>query len=111
MFERGVVAEVAAVEDIGPTASKAIGFQLIRSLLAGAIDISACREAIKQQTRNYAKRQMTWFRRHSYELVAADSSVDFLIATFRREISEFGCKPQISQIRIRCDSGGDDSAG
>jgi tRNA dimethylallyltransferase len=84
MFEHGVVAEVAAVEAIGPTASRAIGFQLIRSLLAGTIDTATCREAIKQQTRNYAKRQMTWFRRPPYELVPAASSVDFIIATFRR---------------------------
>ena len=63
MFEHGVIAEVAAVEAIGSTAAQAIGFQQIRSLLAGTIDISSCRDAIKQQTRNYAKRQMTWFRR------------------------------------------------
>lgn len=89
MFERGVVAEVAAVEEIGPTACKAIGFQLIRSLLADLIDISSCREAIKQQTRHYAKRQMTWFRRPPYELVAADCSVEFLTQIFRRRMSEF----------------------
>jgi tRNA dimethylallyltransferase len=86
MFEHGVVAEVAAVSDIGATASQAIGFQLIRSFLAGALDISACREAIKQQTRNYAKRQMTWFRRHPYQLVPANSSLDLLVTTFRNEI-------------------------
>jgi tRNA dimethylallyltransferase len=89
MFECGVVAEVAAVEAIGSTASKAIGFQLIRSLLTGAIDISNCREAIKQQTRNYAKRQMTWFRRQPCALFSAESSVDSLIAIFRRRYSEF----------------------
>jgi tRNA dimethylallyltransferase len=86
MFEREVVAEVAAVSEIGATASQAIGFQVIRSFLAGALDISACREAIKQQTRNYAKRQMTWFRRHSYQLVPANSSLDRLITVFRGEI-------------------------
>jgi tRNA dimethylallyltransferase len=93
MFERGVVAEVADVEAIGPTASKAIGFELIRSLLAGTIDISNCREAIKQQTRHYAKRQMTWFRRPPYEIVAAESSAEFLTATFRRRLSEWA-KPR-----------------
>jgi tRNA dimethylallyltransferase len=85
MFEQGVVAEVAAVEAIGSTASRAIGFQLIRSLLAGAIDFSTCSDGIKQQTRNYAKRQMTWFRRPPYKLVPAESSVDFVIATFRHQ--------------------------
>jgi len=92
MFERGVVGEVAAVKAIGPTASKAIGFQLIRSLLAGAIDISICRETIKQQTRNYGKRQMTWFRRQPGELFAAESSVDFLVAAFRRRLSGLASK-------------------
>jgi tRNA dimethylallyltransferase len=86
MFEQGVVAEVAAVEAIGSTASRAIGFQLIRSLLAGAIDLSTCSDGIKQQTRNYAKRQMTWFRRPPYKLVPAESSVDFVIATFRHQM-------------------------
>jgi tRNA dimethylallyltransferase len=89
MFEQGVVAEVAAVEAIGPTASKAIGFQLIRSLLAGTIDISTCREVMKQQTRHYAKRQMTWFRRWPYEIIAAESSAEFLTTAFRRRLSEF----------------------
>ncbi len=88
MFEHGVVAEVAAVEAIGSTAAQAIGFQQIRSLLAGTIDISSCKDAIKQQTRNYAKRQMTWFRRPPYELVPAESSTDFVIATFRRRLLE-----------------------
>jgi tRNA dimethylallyltransferase len=90
MFERGVVAEVAAVDAIGSTASKAIGFQLIRSLLAGTIDISRCREAMKQQTRRYAKRQMTWFRRSPYESLPADSSVDFVVAIFRERLSRCG---------------------
>jgi tRNA dimethylallyltransferase len=90
MFERGVVAEVAAVEAIGPTASKAIGFQLIRSLLAGTIDMSHCRDAMKQQTQNYAKRQMTWFRRSPYESLPADSSVDFVVATCRERLSRLG---------------------
>jgi tRNA dimethylallyltransferase len=92
MFERGVVAEVAAVQAIGPTASKAIGFQLIRSLLAGAIDIAVCKQTIKQQTRNYGKRQMTWFRRQPGELFAADSSVDFLVAAFRSRLTELPSK-------------------
>ena len=102
MFERGVVAEVAAVEAIGSTASQAIGFQLIRSLLAGTIDISSCREAIKQQTRNYAKRQMTWFRRPPYELVSADSSVDFLVATLPASIVGIRYSAEVIRLRVNC---------
>ena len=87
MFAHGVVKEVAGVKAIGKTASKAIGFSLIRSFLAGQIDETTCRELICQQTRQYAKRQMTWFRRQPYEFVAAESSVDRLIETFRRRFS------------------------
>jgi tRNA dimethylallyltransferase len=90
MFEHGVVAEVAAVEEIGETASKAIGFPLIRALVDGAIDIPTCKQAIKQQTRGYAKRQMTWFRRQPYEQVDAETSSDYLVATLRGRIEESG---------------------
>jgi tRNA dimethylallyltransferase len=88
MFAHGVIQEVAAVEAIGPTASQAIGFSLIRSLLAGRIDENSCRESICQQTRQYAKRQSTWFRRHLYECVSAESAVEHLITTFRRAFPE-----------------------
>lgn len=62
MFARGVVDEVAAVKDAGPTASQAIGFREIQALLRGEIDRTQCREAIVLATRRYAKRQLTWFR-------------------------------------------------
>lgn len=84
MFERGVILEVAAVEAVGPTASKAIGFSLIRSLLAGVIDAPSCKEAIQRQTRNYAKRQMTWFRHQPYEVVSAEAGVERAIELFQQ---------------------------
>ena len=84
MFAHGVIPEVAAVEAIGPTASQAIGFKLIRSLLAGAIDAESCKEAIQRQTRSYAKRQMTWFRRQPYEVVSAETGAERAIALFKR---------------------------
>ena len=84
MFEQGVVEEVAAVGAIGPTASQAIGFKLIRSLIAGTIDAGQCRQAIQQQTRNYAKRQTTWFRHRPYEIVSAESGVKRAVDLYRR---------------------------
>jgi len=90
MFARGVVEEVAAVEQIGSTASQAIGFSLIRRLLAGEINKSSCRNLICEQTRQYAKRQTTWFRRQQYEFVPAEGCLDHLIGTFRRRFSDSG---------------------
>ena len=84
MFEQGVVAEVSAVAAIGPTASQAIGFKLIRSLIAGTIDAHRCRETIQQQTRNYAKRQMTWFRHQPYEITSVEAGAKRATHLFQR---------------------------
>lgn len=67
MFEAGVEQEVAALAGrLSRSAEKAIGVREIQSLLRGDIDQKACREAITVATRQYAKRQMTWFRRETW---------------------------------------------
>lgn len=95
MFEQGVVAEVAAVEAIGPTASQAIGFKLIRSLIAGTINAHRCRETIQQQTRNYAKRQMTWFKHQPYEITSVEAGAKRAIHLFQQllEVGEISNRP------------------
>jgi tRNA dimethylallyltransferase len=80
MFKSGVVEEVRSVTDISPTASQAIGFREIRSLLAGEFSQAECISFIQQQTRNYAKRQLTWFRKEPHfqvvTLVESDRPAD-----------------------------------
>ena len=63
MFGAGVVAEVAAARDIGPTASQMLGLREIQAHIAGKLTRTACVDAITLGTRQYAKRQLTWFRR------------------------------------------------
>ncbi|MEP7072137.1 MAG: tRNA (adenosine(37)-N6)-dimethylallyltransferase MiaA [Verrucomicrobiota bacterium] len=65
MFADGVEAEVRATIDIGPTARRAIGFEIITQLLAGAISRAQAIDQMQQATRRYAKRQLTWFRRQT----------------------------------------------
>ena len=65
MFEAGMIEEVRAVSDVGPTAEKTLGLREIRALLAGEISQQECVAGIQQATRRYAKRQLTWFRRQS----------------------------------------------
>ncbi|MEY2519716.1 MAG: tRNA dimethylallyltransferase [Verrucomicrobiota bacterium] len=65
MFEVGVIEEVRAVSDVGPTAEKTLGLREIQMLLAGEISQPECIAKIQQATRRYAKRQLTWFRRQS----------------------------------------------
>jgi tRNA dimethylallyltransferase len=62
MFEQGVVDEVRTAPDFGPTAAKTIGLAAIRDLIAGRISQAACIAAIQRATRQYAKRQLTWFQ-------------------------------------------------
>ncbi|MEY2576228.1 MAG: tRNA dimethylallyltransferase [Verrucomicrobiota bacterium] len=65
MFAAGVVEEVRAVKNLGPTAEKTLGLCEIRALLAGEVSQAECIAKIQQATRRYAKRQLTWFQRQS----------------------------------------------
>ncbi|MDB6079500.1 MAG: tRNA ((37)-N6)-dimethylallyltransferase MiaA [Akkermansiaceae bacterium] len=66
MLEGGAIEEIAALGEVAPTVEKAIGLREIRSLLVGEIDRPQCAELIKAATRQYAKRQETWFKRETW---------------------------------------------
>jgi tRNA dimethylallyltransferase len=66
MLDGGALREVSALPVLGATASKAIGISEIRRHLAGQTDRAACEEQIVVATRQYAKRQRTWFRREKW---------------------------------------------
>ena len=65
IFAAGVLDEVRALgEDaLGATSARIIGLADIRLHLAGQLPLAVCKERIKAATRQYAKRQMTWFKR------------------------------------------------
>jgi tRNA dimethylallyltransferase len=67
MFEQGWVDEVQSLLKNGlkeaPTACKAIGYPDIISYLEEKCTLEKTIECIKQKTRQYVKRQLTWFRR------------------------------------------------
>ncbi|MBM3862458.1 MAG: tRNA (adenosine(37)-N6)-dimethylallyltransferase MiaA [Verrucomicrobia bacterium] len=66
MLDDGAIDEVAALGDVSATCEKAIGLRQIRALLDGSIDRATCAERINAATRQYAKRQETWFRRETW---------------------------------------------
>jgi tRNA dimethylallyltransferase len=77
MFMQGVVEEVAGIGDLGPTAGQMLGLREIQQFLAGQLAIGECKAAIAQATRQYAKRQLTWFRREKgYEWIDLDICPD-----------------------------------
>lgn len=68
MLAQGLIAEVRRLLDSGisptATAMQAIGYKEIAAALRGDCDLETAVSAIKQGSRRYAKRQLTWFRRN-----------------------------------------------
>lgn len=64
MFEDGIVDEVKKVlkKKLSLTAKSALGINEIKGYLSGEYGIEEAKGLLKKNTRNYAKRQMTWFR-------------------------------------------------
>ncbi len=67
MFEEGLVEEVQALCDRGLegqlTSKQAIGYKEILEAFEGKITLDEAKQLICQKSRNYAKRQMTWFKK------------------------------------------------
>jgi tRNA dimethylallyltransferase len=66
MLDGGAIGEVAALGMVSRNCEKAIGLREIRALIAGEIGRAACEDLINAATRQYAKRQETWFRREKW---------------------------------------------
>ncbi len=66
MLAAGLIDEVRRLKHDSaryPTAAQAIGYKEIAAALDGRMDMDEAVERVKQATRNYAKRQLTWLRR------------------------------------------------
>ena len=76
MVENGVLDEARQVydhRDAYRTAAQAIGYKEFFPYFEGTANLTECTERLKQATRNYAKRQLTWFR-HMDGVVWLDAS-------------------------------------
>jgi tRNA dimethylallyltransferase len=69
MFAAGLVEEVRGLlQRYGPfgrTAQQAVGYREVREHLEGLCDLKETMEAVKVRTRQFARRQETWFRQLS----------------------------------------------
>ena len=65
MLSQGLMDENRRLLDtkLSKTAFQAIGFKEFLPHLTGTASLEECAENLKMQTRRYAKRQLTWFRR------------------------------------------------
>ena len=66
MVQHGVLEEVKmlyGMKDESITACQAIGYKEFFEYIEGTKTLEQCAELLKQKTRNYAKRQVTWFKK------------------------------------------------
>lgn len=67
MLQQGLIEEVKGIlkkHDKFPTAMQGLGYKEVVEFLKGDITEEEMIEKIKRETRRYAKRQMTWFRKN-----------------------------------------------
>lgn len=63
MMQAGLLEEVSALKDFASwPAMRTVGYQELFQYLDGQMTLQMAVEKIKQHTRQYAKRQLTWFR-------------------------------------------------
>ena len=69
MLEQGLLEEIRGLLDRGTprecTAMQAIGYKEFLPVLDGTMPLETAVEQVKQGSRRYAKRQLTWFRRNA----------------------------------------------
>jgi tRNA dimethylallyltransferase len=91
MFENGLVEETRSLlakygDERGAPALKSLGYRQAVQLLRGESDLATAIAAAQQGHRNYAKRQLTWFRREP-EVAWFEQFGDSLIARERSKES------------------------
>ncbi|MGQ9471557.1 MAG: tRNA (adenosine(37)-N6)-dimethylallyltransferase MiaA [Candidatus Aminicenantales bacterium] len=93
MFARGLVTETKKLVNQGIPESappfQALGYKQALNYLHGKISLHEAKEQTKKETREYAKRQMTWFRRMKntvwFNPKEREKIVDFLRQTIKEK--------------------------
>lgn len=94
MMEAGLLREAQLVyvnRDRFKTAAQAIGYKEFFPYFEGAAELTPCVDKLKQASRNYAKRQLTWFR-HMDGVVWLDASAPDAAARAAALTQEFIAK-------------------
>ena len=85
MFDAGLIEEVEQLVKSGVNpdcqAFKGIGYKEVVEYMNGSITLDECRDLIKKNTRHFAKRQITWYKRMPYIEwihIDNDTSKDFI---------------------------------
>ncbi|MDE6614904.1 MAG: tRNA (adenosine(37)-N6)-dimethylallyltransferase MiaA, partial [Clostridia bacterium] len=70
MFEKGLLDEVKCLLSSGVSfdsqSMQAIGYKEFKDFVENNADINVIKDKIKQNSRNYAKRQITWLKKYEF---------------------------------------------
>ena len=97
MMDQGLVAEVQGLLDSGVpakcTAMQAIGYKEMAAALLSGGDVRSAAEEIQLRSRQYAKRQLTWFKRNKaarWLLWGREPDFEAALQTSTEYMEEFG---------------------
>ncbi len=97
MLKNGLLDEVKGILAMGidknATAMQAIGYKEFAEYLEGAASMEEAVERVKQESRRYAKRQMTWLRRNeriNWLLLQSDYNYNKIVKQSCDMIDKFG---------------------
>lgn len=92
MMDKGLLEECIKLKEMGYNSSvqsmQGIGYKEIFYYLENKISLNEAVEMIKQGSRNYAKRQLTWFRRDPRAIIL-DKDIFSEDEIFKRIVGEF----------------------
>ncbi|MCB9771423.1 MAG: tRNA (adenosine(37)-N6)-dimethylallyltransferase MiaA [Candidatus Omnitrophica bacterium] len=91
MFSDGLLKEVKAISgrQLSETACRIIGVKEVLSYLAGECDLNAAKELMKMNTRRFAKRQLTWFRRDkriNWLMIGPKDTVELIVKKILKKL-------------------------
>jgi tRNA dimethylallyltransferase len=95
MIQNGLVKETETLlenKDLreGTTAYQAIGYKELFPYINGEKSLDECVEKLKQATRNYAKRQITWFSRYDSVRVSDYGDAEAAVSAFLKGVDGNG---------------------
>ena len=81
MLEKGLLREIEELLKMGYTKSSpglnTVGYKELIPHIKNGASLDICADEIKQHTRNFAKRQFTWYRKIDFDLTIASSDIRF----------------------------------
>ena len=80
MVENGLLDEVKSVQHLKHLSTlKTVGYTELFNFLDGITNFQTAIDLIKQNTRRYAKRQLTWFRRHPEAIWLESTETELMV--------------------------------